>query len=98
MTQKSAQQLEIEAEKKTKGFLFFKATSSDYEEAAELYGIAANKYKINRQFIESGKAYEKAAHCLELGKSACFEIANQLLEASKVYKSVSYDGLKEIYC
>jgi alpha-soluble NSF attachment protein len=90
MASESPEELEKKAEKK-KGSWFGKTQA--HEEAAEIYVTAANKYKIQRKLVEAGKAFEKAAECLVIAKAASFDISGQILEAAKVYKNSSFDGL-----
>lgn len=86
---KTPQMLELQAEKKMKRFLFMRPGQLEYEDASKLFEVAANKYKINKQFLEAGKAFEKSANALELGKSEFYAVSKQLFEAAKVYKNVS---------
>ena len=92
MSLEPPQVLEQKAEKKLKSWF---GKQQAREEAAELYQQAANKYKIARQHVDAGKAYEKAADCLIMAGATPFDIASQFLEAAKVYKLVSFDGLHE---
>lgn len=90
MSSEKPEELIAKAAKKKKS-IFFKQQAN--EDAAELYQQAANKYKISRQHLEAGKAYENAAKCLIIANSSKFDIASQYLEAAKVYKLVSVEGL-----
>lgn len=90
MLSKTPEQLIAEAEKKKKSWF---RKQEALEDAAECYQQAANKYKISRNFIEAGKAYESAAECLLALKPPPFDAASQYLEAAKMYKLVSVEGL-----
>lgn len=94
MSADTPQDLEKKAEKKMKAWF---GKQQAFEDAAELYQQAANKYKISRQHMEAGKAYEKAADCLEKSGAPPFDIANQFLEAAKVYKLINFDGFYFLY-
>ncbi|KAH7819991.1 putative Alpha-soluble NSF attachment protein [Monocercomonoides exilis] len=88
MTSATPQELEQKADKKMGTWL---GKQSAYDEAGELYSTAANKYKIQRMFVESGKAFEKAADSFQKCGRTLYDIAQQYLEAAKAYKSVSFD-------
>jgi len=60
----NADQLIAKAEKKASSSGgWFSSSSSKYEEAADLYQQAANAYKVDKKWRESGMAFEKEADC-----------------------------------
>ncbi|RKP30754.1 hypothetical protein METBISCDRAFT_15570 [Metschnikowia bicuspidata] len=70
-------------------FSFFGGSSSTrLEDASDLYVQAANTYRLQKNFLEAGRQFVKAA---ELQKKLCSfnDQANYLVEAYKCYKGVA---------
>ncbi|KAH7824010.1 putative N-ethylmaleimide-sensitive factor attachment protein, beta [Monocercomonoides exilis] len=84
----SPQELERNADKKMNSW-FFRQTS--FDEAGDMFFKAANKYKIQRMFVESGKAFEKAADSYKKCGRIFDDVAQQYLEAAKAYKTVNHE-------
>ncbi|KAM0746765.1 TPR-like protein [Meredithblackwellia eburnea MCA 4105] len=84
----SGEALRQKAEKKeasSGGFSFFSSASSKFEEAHELYQSAANAFKIEKKWKESGDCFCKAAQMALKGEEKD-EAANDFWSASKSYK------------
>jgi hypothetical protein len=59
-----AEKIYKDAESKANSFTWFgMSKEKNAEEAAELYVKAAAQYKIAKDFMQAGLAYEKAAEC-----------------------------------
>ncbi|KAK4048463.1 vesicular-fusion protein S17 [Microbotryomycetes sp. JL221] len=67
------------------GFSFFSSSSAKYEEAHDLYVQAANAYKIDKQWKQSGDCFCKAAE-MSLKGDDKDDAANDFWTASKSYK------------
>jgi len=81
-----AQQTILKAEKKYNSSVgWFSSSSTKYEEAGDLYQQAANLYKLDKLFKESGDAFMKEADCREKGGEKD-EAANAYWNAAKAYK------------
>jgi len=85
----AAQELMAKAAKKmgsSGGFSsFFGGSSSKYDEAHDLYVSAANAYRVEKSWKESGDAFCKAAECA-LRSDEKDDAANDFWNASKSYK------------
>ena len=85
--QSSAQSLLQKAEKKVNSSGgWFSSSSAKYEEAGDLYQQAANAFKLEKLFRESGDCFAKEAECRE----KCNEIndaANAWWFSAKSYKN-----------
>lgn len=77
--------LEQKAQKKEKSFW---GGQGKFEEAAEMYMKAANFYKLDKLWMEAGRAYERAAACLS-HESSHSDVVNAFVEASMAYKKAS---------
>lgn len=81
--------LRLRAEKKSlpsTGFSsFFGSSSSKWEEARDLFVSAANQYKIDKLFKESGDCFCKAAE-MAMKADEKDDAANDFWAASKAYK------------
>jgi len=97
-----AQALLEEAEKKesgsSRGFFgsLLSAPGSKFEDAGDLYENAANAFKLDKEYVQAGKAFVKAAECREKSDSK-HDAANAWLNASKAYKAAS-DHENAILC
>ena len=83
-----AQSLLASADKKansSSGFFSFGSSSTKYEEAHDLYKGAANAFKLEGRFKESGDAFCKAAE-MSLKQNEKDDAANDFWDASKAYK------------
>ena len=67
------------------GWLSFGSGSSKFEEAGDIYQQAANQFKIDKQFKDSGDAFAKEAECREKSGETN-EAANAWWNAAKSYK------------
>ena len=67
------------------GWLNFGSSSSKFEEAGDIYQQAANQFKIDKQFKDSGDAFSKEAECRE-NSGEMNEAANAWWNAAKSYK------------
>lgn len=70
------------------GWLSFGSSSSKFEEAGDLFQQAANQFKIDKQFKDSGDAFSKEAECREKAGETN-EAANAWWNAAKSYKQGS---------
>eukprot|EP01006_Ploeotia_vitrea_P009390 TRINITY_DN22014_c0_g1_i1.p1 TRINITY_DN22014_c0_g1~~TRINITY_DN22014_c0_g1_i1.p1 ORF type:complete len:315 (-),score=-0.15 TRINITY_DN22014_c0_g1_i1:31-975(-) len=91
------------AEKSFFGF----GKQAKFEEAFNYFKVAANAYKLNDQFQESGDCYMKANECAAVvdGSSTSTDCINMLIEAANVYKRVdlvkaieTFNKAVQIYC
>jgi len=64
---------------------WFSSSTTKYEEAGDLYQEAANLFKLDKFFKESGDAFMREADCREKGGEKD-EAANALWNAAKSYK------------
>jgi len=81
-----AQQALAKADKKYNSSVgWFTSSSTKYEEAGDLYQQAANLFKIDKLFKESGEAFTKEAECREKAGEKD-EAANAHWNAAKAYK------------
>jgi alpha-soluble NSF attachment protein len=69
----------------TRGGFFGGGGTSRYEEAAELYTLAANAFRLQKLGKEAGQALEKAAAC-QMKTDERDDAANTLVEAYKSYR------------
>jgi len=84
--QSQAQQAMGRAEKKYNSSVgWFSSSSSKYEEAGDLYQQAANMFKLDKLFKESGDAFMKEAECREKGGEKD-DAANAYWNAAKSFK------------
>ncbi|KAM4059937.1 soluble NSF attachment protein, SNAP domain-containing protein [Hirsutella rhossiliensis] len=68
------------------GFSFFGGREDKYQNAAELFIQAANAFKMQKQNMEAGKAFEQAAQ-IQTGKlNEPDDAANTLVDAFKAYR------------
>lgn len=84
----TAQSLLASADKKansSSGFFSFGSNSHKYEEAHDLYQGAANAFKLESRWKESGDAFCKAAD-MSLKAGEKDDAANDFWNASKSYK------------
>lgn len=79
-------ELLTEAEKKLKTSWIFGGPK--FEEAAELYVQAANKFKMAKQWEEAGRAFVESANCQKKVKNQ-YEEATCYVSASTCYRKVS---------
>lgn len=88
MASSSPEELLKTAEKRANasgGFFSFGSSSAKYEEAAELFKAAANKFRASNRFDEAGHAFMKAAETEIKGGEVDYA-ANTFFEASKCFK------------
>lgn len=64
---------------------WFSSATSKYEEAGDLYQQAANAFKLEKQFKESGDCFAREAECREKCKEA-LDAGNAWWNAAKAYK------------
>ncbi|KAG8986209.1 vesicular-fusion protein S17 [Tulasnella sp. JGI-2019a] len=84
--QSLAQQAIMRAEKKYNSSVgWFSSSSTKYEEAGDLYQQAANQFKLDKLFKESGDAFMKEAECREQ-QGEKDEAANAYWNAAKAFK------------
>ncbi|GMM49367.1 Sec17 protein [Starmerella bacillaris] len=88
------QELIKQAEKKvsSSGGLFSRmlgSSSFQLEDAADLYMQAGNAYRLKKDSLQAGKAFEKAAD-LQKKSEAKDEAANTLVEAYKAYRTSEF--------
>ena len=84
----TAQSLLASADKKansSSGFFSFGNSTAKFEEAHELYNGAANAFKLDSRWKESGDAFCKAAE-MSLKCNEKDDAANDFWNASKSYK------------
>ncbi|KAG8902842.1 vesicular-fusion protein S17 [Tulasnella sp. 417] len=81
-----AQEALARAEKKYNSSVgWFSSSSTKYEEAGDLFKEAANNFKLERLFKESGDAFLREADCREKGGEKD-DAANAYWSAAKAYK------------
>lgn len=68
------------------GFSFFGGREEKYQDAADLYTQAANAFKMQKQNIEAGKAFEQAAQVQTQNLKEPDDAANSLVDAFKAYR------------
>lgn len=88
MASSSPEELLKSAEKRVNsggGFFSFGSSSAKYEEGAELYKAAANKFRASNRFEEAGHAFMHAAETEIKGGETDYA-ANTFFEASKCFK------------
>ncbi|KEY70396.1 hypothetical protein S7711_06564 [Stachybotrys chartarum IBT 7711] len=68
------------------GFSFFGGKEEKYQNAADLFTQAANAFKMQRQNIEAGKAFEQAAQVQTKNLNEPDDAANTLVDAYKSYR------------
>lgn len=68
------------------GFSFFGGREDKYQEAADLFTEAANAFKMQKQNIEAGKAFEQAAQIQSDKLKELDDAANTLVDAFKAYR------------
>ncbi|EEY15480.1 vesicular-fusion protein S17 [Verticillium nonalfalfae] len=78
------------------GFSFFGGREEKYQDAAELYLQAANAFKMARQPLEAGQAFEKAASIQTTNLKEPDDAANTLVDAFKAYRTV--DAAAAVRC
>lgn len=67
------------------GGIFGSSAIQNYEDAGDLYIQAANQYKLKKQGIKAGAAFDKAAEA-QIKADSKDEAANTLVDAFKAYK------------
>ncbi|KAK7206830.1 putative vesicular-fusion protein sec17 [Myxozyma melibiosi] len=84
-----AQALLQKAEKKasSSGFFGMLSSSTRYEEAGDLYVEAANAFRLQKDMVGAGKAFEKAAE-MQLKSESKDEAANTYVEGYKAFRKV----------
>lgn len=66
----------------------FGSTANGPEEAAELFGKAANQFKLAKAWTLAGGAFTRAAEAYEkLGADYSYEAASKYVDAGKMYKT-----------
>ncbi|CAM1503872.1 Fc.00g014630.m01.CDS01 [Cosmosporella sp. VM-42] len=68
------------------GFAFFGGREDKYQNAADLYIQAANAFKMQKQNIDAGKAFEQAAQIQTKNLNEPDDAANTLVDAFKSYR------------
>ncbi|KJZ80405.1 Putative vesicular-fusion protein sec17-like protein [Hirsutella minnesotensis 3608] len=68
------------------GFSFFGGREDKYQNAADLYIQAANAFKMQKQNIDAGKAFELAAQIQTSKLNEPDDAANTLVDAFKAYR------------
>lgn len=68
------------------GFSFFGGREEKYQDAADLYIQAANAFKMQKQNVEAGKAFEQAAQVQTQNLREPDDAANSLVDAFKAYR------------
>lgn len=68
------------------GFSFFGGREDKYQNAADLYIQAANAFKMQKQNVEAGQAFEKAAQIQTNQLKEPDDAANTLVDAFKAYR------------
>eukprot|EP00052_Salpingoeca_macrocollata_P030566 m.320043 g.320043 ORF g.320043 m.320043 type:complete len:292 (+) comp23705_c0_seq1:130-1005(+) len=88
---KEAQELMMQANKRKTSsgglFGFLKNPTEKYEDAAEMYRGAANKFKLMKAWKEAGDAYREAYEC-HVKAQVTHEASTDLVDAANVYKKV----------
>ena len=94
----TAQSLLAQADKKANssgGFFSFGSSSTRHEEAGDLYQGAANAFKLESRWKESGDAFCKAADmALKAGDKD--DAATRFYDASKSYKKSHPDRARPV--
>ncbi|RMZ90313.1 hypothetical protein DV736_g2460, partial [Chaetothyriales sp. CBS 134916] len=83
------QQADKAARGATGGISFFGGRQEKWENAADLYTQAANAFRVQKQNIDAGQAFEKAAEIQQSQLKEPDDMANTLSEAFKVYRKDS---------
>ncbi|KAJ4150856.1 hypothetical protein LMH87_011586 [Akanthomyces muscarius] len=68
------------------GFSFFGGREDKYQNAADLFVQAANAFKMQKQDLDAGKAFEKAAEVFTKNLNEPDDAANSLIDAFKAYR------------
>ncbi|KAL2759563.1 hypothetical protein ACRALDRAFT_2093011, partial [Sodiomyces alcalophilus JCM 7366] len=68
------------------GFSFFGGREEKYQDAADLYIQAGNAFKMQKQNLEAGQAFEKAANIQTNNLKEPDDAANTLVDAFKAYR------------
>ncbi|UNI20084.1 vesicular-fusion protein S17 [Purpureocillium takamizusanense] len=68
------------------GFSFFGGREEKFQNAAELFVQAANAFKMQKQNVEAGKAFEQAAQIQTNKLNEPDDAANTLVDAFKAYR------------
>lgn len=68
------------------GFSFFGGREEKYQNAADMYIQAANAFKMQKQGLEAGKAFEEAAKIQTDKLNEPDDAANTLVDAFKAYR------------
>ncbi|KAF4582050.1 vesicular-fusion protein sec17 [Ophiocordyceps camponoti-floridani] len=68
------------------GLSFFGGREDKYQNAADLFIQAANAFKMQKQNVEAGKAFEKAAQVQSSKLNEPDDAANTLVDAYKAYR------------
>ncbi|KAK7430541.1 vesicular-fusion protein S17 [Neonectria magnoliae] len=68
------------------GFSFFGGREEKYQDAADLFVQAANAFKMQKQNIEAGKAFEQAAQVQTQNLKELDDAANSNVDAYKAYR------------
>ncbi|KPM34445.1 putative vesicular-fusion protein sec17 [Neonectria ditissima] len=68
------------------GFSFFGGREEKYQDAADLFVQAANAFKMQKQNIEAGKAFEQAAQVQTQNLKDLDDAANSNVDAYKAYR------------
>jgi len=82
--EEKAEALLLQADKKLKSFW---PSSSKFEEASEMYVIAANLYKVAKKWGEAGKAFLRSADC-QIKAQSKHEAATNYVDAANCFKKV----------
>ncbi|KAK0386520.1 hypothetical protein NLU13_6355 [Sarocladium strictum] len=68
------------------GFSLFGGRSEKYQNAADAFIEAANAFKMQKQLVEAGRAFEKAAEIQNKNLNEADDAANTLTDAFKAYR------------
>ncbi|KAF7549320.1 hypothetical protein G7Z17_g6456 [Cylindrodendrum hubeiense] len=68
------------------GFAFFGGREEKYQDAADLFTQAGNAFKMQKQNIDAGKAFERAAEVQVKNLNEPDDAANSLVDAFKAYR------------
>jgi alpha-soluble NSF attachment protein len=79
------------------GSFFSGGSSSKFEEARDLYVGAANAYKLDKRWKESGDAFSKAAE-MAIKADEKDDAANDFWNASKSYKKTNPERVWSQLC
>jgi len=71
------------------GFSFFGGKSEKYENAVDLYIQAANAFRMTKQGMDAGRAFEKAGSIQLTNLNEPDDFANTMTEAFKAYRKES---------